>query len=78
MPGGNMLLEQLVEKAAQPPEYDWDSYYRWLFSQHAGREVTDFKFWQCKKCLSVNVIYLPARYGKCSGCELIYLPGDVQ
>jgi hypothetical protein len=77
MAGGNMLLEQLVEKAAQPPEYDWDSYYCWLFSQLAGREVTDFRFWQCKKCLSVNVIYLPARHGKCRACDLIYLACDL-
>lgn len=69
-----MLLEQLVEKAAQPPEYDWDSYYHWLFSRLAGREVTDFMFWLCKNCCSVNVLYLPARYGKCRGCNLIYLP----
>ncbi len=72
-----MLLEQLVEKAGQCPEYDWDSYYRWYFSQLAGREVSDFKFWQCKKCLSVNVLFLPARYGKCRSCELIYLPSDL-
>ena len=69
-----MLLEQLVEKAAQRPEYDWDSYYRWFFSQNAGREVTDFKFWQCEQCLTVNVIHLPARYGKCRECQLIYMP----
>lgn len=68
-----MLLEQLVEKAAQGPEYDWNSYYSWLFSQYAGREVTDFKFWQCEKCLTVNVIFLPARYCKCRGCQHIYL-----
>lgn len=71
-----MLLEQLVEKAAQPPEYDWDSYYQWLFSQLAGHEVTDSKFWLCKKCHSVNVAYLPARHGKCRGCGLIYLAGE--
>lgn len=69
-----MLLEQLVEKAAQPPEYDWVYYYRWLFSQLAGREVTDFTFWQCQQCLSVNVLYLPARHGKCRACGLIHLP----
>ena len=72
-----MLLEQLVEKAAQPPEYDWDAYYRWLFSQQAGREVTDFRFWLCRHCHTVNVTYLPARYGKCRGCDLIHLPGDM-
>lgn len=69
-----MLLEQLVEKAAEKPEYDWNAYYSWLFSQLAGREVTDFKFWQCEKCCTVNVIYLPAKYGKCRGCQLLYLP----
>lgn len=69
-----MLLEQLVEKAAQSPEYDWNAYYSWLFSQLAGREVTDFKFWQCQKCLTVNIIYLPAQYGKCRCCDLIHLP----
>lgn len=72
-----MLLEQLVEKAAQPPEYDWDAYYRWLFSQQAGREVTDFRFWLCRHCHTVNVAYLPTRYGKCRGCALIHLPSDV-
>lgn len=69
-----MLLERLVEKASQPPEYDWDSYYRWLFSRLAGREVTDSSFWLCRKCLSVNVVHLPARYGKCHCCGLIHLP----
>ncbi len=69
-----MLLEQLVEKAAQPLEYDWDAYYRWLFSQLDGREVTDFRFWLCPNCHAVNVVSLPARYGKCRGCELIHLP----
>lgn len=69
-----MLLEQLVEKAKQPPEYDWESYYTWLFSQLAGREATDYKFWQCQKCLSVNIIYLPVHHGKCRGCGLLYLP----
>jgi hypothetical protein len=69
-----MLLEQLVEKAKQPPEYDWDSYYRWLFSRLAGREVSDFKYWLCNGCLTVNVLYLPARYGKCRSCQLIHLP----
>ena len=69
-----MLLEQLVEKAAQPPEYDWNSYYSWLFTELAGREVTDFRFWQCESCLAVNVIYLPAKYGKCRGCDLLYMP----
>jgi hypothetical protein len=54
-----MLLEQLVEKAGQPPAYDWDAYYRWLFSELAGREVAGYSFWQCKQCLTVNVVYLP-------------------
>jgi hypothetical protein len=72
-----MLLEQLVEKAGQPPEYDWDAYYRWLFSQLAGREVTGYSFWQCKQCLTVNVVYLPAKYGTCRGCELIHLPDEL-
>jgi hypothetical protein len=69
-----MLLEQLVEKASQPPEYDWDSYYHWRFSQLAGREVADSNFWLCRKCLCVNVVHLPARYGKCHCCGLIHLP----
>jgi hypothetical protein len=73
-----MLLEQLAANAAQPPEHDWDGYYRWLFSQIAGREVTDFRFWLCKHCYSVNVVYLPARYGKCRGCGLIHLPSDME
>lgn len=69
-----MLLEQLVEQAAQPPQYDWDSYYRWYFSTLAGREVTDFRFWLCNGCMTVNFIYLPAKYGKCRCCQLLYLP----
>ena len=77
MRGGNVLLEQLVEKAGQPPEYDWDSYYSWLYSSLAGREVTGTTFWQCKKCLTVNAVHLPAQYGKCRGCQLIYLPSNV-
>ncbi|WP_298433406.1 hypothetical protein [Geobacter sp.] len=71
-----MLLEQLVEKASQPREFDWDAYYRWFYSRLAGREVTGFGFWQCRKCLTVNAVYLPARYGKCRGCNLIHLPHD--
>lgn len=71
-----MLLEQLVEKAAQPPEYDWDAYYTWMFSCLTGREITGFTSWICKKCLTVNIIGLPARYGKCRGCSLIYLPTE--
>jgi len=72
-----MLLEQLVEKAAQPQEYDWDSYYSWLFSESAGRDVTGCNFWLCKKCLSVNAVYLPARYGKCRSCGLLHLPDNL-
>ena len=68
-----MLLEQLAEKAAQPPEYDWDAYYRWLFGQLDGREGTDHKFWLCPNCHTVNIVSIPARYGKCRGCELIHL-----
>ncbi|HTG82148.1 MAG TPA: hypothetical protein VL949_09415 [Geobacteraceae bacterium] len=69
-----MLLEQLVEKAAQPPEYDWDAYYRWLFSQSDGGEATHFRFWLCPHCHTVNVVSVPARYGKCRGCDVIQLP----
>ncbi|WP_298436888.1 hypothetical protein [Geobacter sp.] len=69
-----MLLEQLVEKAAQPPEYDWDAYYRWLFSTLAGHEVSRAGFWQCPHCLTVNLHLSPGRYGKCRGCGLIHLP----
>lgn len=69
-----MLLEQLVEKSAQPPEYDWDAYYRWLFGRLAGREVTGFKFWLCDRCHAVNLLYLPARHGTCRGCRLTHLP----
>jgi len=72
-----MLLEQLVEKAAQPPEYDWDSYYSWLFNGLAGREVSGFNFWLCKKCPTVNIVYLPARYGKCRCCGLLHLPDNM-
>lgn len=69
-----MLLEQLVEKANQKPEYDWESYYSWYFSREAGREVTGYRVWECRRCLTVNVLYLPARYGKCRCCELLHLP----
>ena len=69
-----MLLEQVMERANQKPEYDWETYYKWLFSQQAGHEVDDYTFWECKKCLTVNLLTLPARYGKCRCCELIYLP----
>jgi len=69
-----MLLERLIESAGKKSEFDWDSYYTWLFSQDAGREVTDFVFWECKSCLTVNLLYLPARYGKCRCCSLIHLP----
>jgi len=69
-----MLLEQLVENAAQPPQYDWDSYYRWFYSTLAGREVTDFRFWQCTGCMTINLLFLPVKYGKCRSCQLLYLP----
>jgi hypothetical protein len=72
-----MLLEQLIEKANEAPEYDWESYYLWQFNRLAGREVTGYNFWICKKCLNVNLTYLPARYGKCNRCELIHLPSDM-
>ena len=71
-----MLLERLIEKANQKPEYDWEAYYAWLFSEDAGREITGYSFWECKKCLTVNMIYLPARYGKCRCCSLIHLPSS--
>jgi len=69
-----MLLEQLVERESRKPEYDWEAYYAWFFSELAGREVAGFKYWQCQKCLTINLIYLPARYGKCRLCTLIHLP----
>jgi hypothetical protein len=69
-----MLLEQLVENAKKEPEYDWESYYAWRLSQLAGREVTASSYWLCKKCLTTNLLLLPARYGKCRCCELIHLP----
>lgn len=72
-----MLLEQLIEKANQKPEYDWESYHMWRLSQLAGREVTDCISWLCKSCLTVNLTCLPARYGKCRCCELIHLPSDM-
>lgn len=70
-----MLMEQLLKKAEdnQESEYDWDAYYRWLYSALAGRDATDMKFWICKNCLTVNVFFLPARYGKCRDCKLIYM-----
>ena len=69
-----MLLEQLVAKAAQPQQYNWEEYYRWYYSTLAGREATDFTFWQCTKCLAVNLLFLPARYGTCRSCGLTHLP----
>ena len=68
-----MLLEDLIEQSQKKPQYDWEGYYTWLFSQEAGREVTAVTFWECKKCLTVNVLYLPARYGKCRCCGLIHM-----
>ena len=68
-----MLLEDLIEKGNRKPEYDWDAYYKWLFSEDSGHDVTGYTFWECKKCLTVNLLYLPARYGKCRGCSLIYM-----
>lgn len=72
-----MLLEQLVQKASQPPRYDWDAYYGWLFSQQVGREVSEPSFWLCKKCLTVNSAAPHSRYGKCRSCGLIHLPEDM-
>lgn len=69
-----MLLEQLVEKARQEPEFDWEGYYSWRFSALAGREVAGALFWLCQNCLTTNLLALPARYGKCRCCELIHLP----
>jgi len=69
-----MLLEQLVKKAAQPAKYDWESYYRWFFCNLTDQEVTDFRVWLCEECQTVNILFLPARYGKCRGCQMIYLP----
>lgn len=71
---GTMLLEQLAAKSQEPPEYDWESYYRWYFSKLHGRDGSDHRFWSCRKCLTVNLLSLPARYGKCRCCGLIYLP----
>lgn len=69
-----MLLEQVIEQSNKKPEYDWEGYYAWLFSQDAEREITGVKVWQCKKCLTTNLLYLPAKYGKCRCCSLIHLP----
>lgn len=69
-----MLLEQLVEKAGRKPEHDWDAYYDWVVRARAGREIDGYAFWQCQKCLTTNLLLLPARYGKCRCCELIHLP----
>lgn len=69
-----MLLEQLVEKAGRKPEHDWDAYYDWVVRAHAGRDIDGYAFWQCRKCLTTNLLLLPARYGKCRCCDLIHLP----
>jgi hypothetical protein len=69
-----MLLEQVIEKAQQKPQYDWDSYYQWFFKEQAGHEVTGYTCWECKHCLAINLLILPARYAKCRNCDLIYLP----
>ena len=69
-----MLLERPQEQAGKPPEYDWDAYYLWLFGKLGEGEKTEFSFWQCRKCLSVNAVSLPARFAKCRGCGLIHLP----
>jgi len=69
-----MLLEQVVEKAGRAPEYDWEGYYNWYFSELSGREVNGFAFWNCQKCHTINVLCLPSSYGKCRSCCLIHLP----
>ena len=71
-----MLLERLIDRAGKEPEFDWESYYEWLISTHAGRPVTGFAFWECKKCLTINLLYLPARYGKCRCCSLLHIPNS--
>lgn len=69
-----MLLERLIEMANRKQEYDWDGYYNWLMREGAGRDIMGFTFWECKKCLTINILYLPAQYGKCRSCSLIHLP----
>jgi len=71
-----LLLEQLVEKAGQAPEYDWNAYYRWLFGELSGRESDGYGTWLCPQCCTVNLAQLPARYGTCRGCNLSHLTGD--
>lgn len=68
-----MLLEDLIEKASRPSEYDWDGYYKWLFSEDAGHDVNGYTFWECQKCMTINLLYLPTRYGKCRCCSLIHI-----
>jgi hypothetical protein len=69
-----MLLEKVIDRAHKEPEFDWESYYAWLFSRDAGRPVTGVTFWECRKCLTINLLYLPARYGKCRCCSLLHIP----
>ena len=71
-----MLLERVIASAHKEPEFDWETYYQWLFSKYAGRDVTGFTFWECTKCLTVNLLYLPARYGKCRCCSLLHMPSS--
>jgi hypothetical protein len=64
----------LVEKVGQKPEYDGEAYFKWLFSDQAGREIAGFTLCECKRCLTINLLNLPVRYGKCRCCELIHFP----
>ena len=68
-----MLLEQLVEKAGRPSEYDWNAYYRWLFGELSGRKAGGYASWLCAQCCTVNIVHLPARHGTCRGCGLSHL-----
>ena len=68
-----MLLERLVGKSSEEPEYNWAGYYEWLYGELTGREGAELQFWICRKCLTVNVVTQPVRYGKCRECNLIHM-----
>jgi len=68
-----MLLEELIEKGKEVPEYDWEGYYGWLYSELGEDSGAQLQFWVCKHCLSLNVLVLPARYAKCRECHVIHI-----
>lgn len=63
-----MLLEQLVQKAKEPPAIDWTAYLKWQVQAQGGIPIV----WVCE-CAQVNRERLPLkRYLKCSSCGMLH------